>query len=140
MREATGRPFAVMPIPAFAGSPQPARALVGYQCVAVLRETAWIDTAFEIGARLTDDGTNELLNRSTRRLPVLLSSYQTRQAMTAAGTVGFLRAIEAGQAFPPSVNWSEGFQRVGDRLQRLRALTRPPSRDELARSLLGGRP
>jgi maltose-binding protein MalE len=137
--EATGRPFAVMPIPAFADSPQPARALVGYQCVAVLRETGWIDIALEIGARLTDDRTNELLNRSTRRLPVLLSSYQSRRAMTAAGTVGFLRALEAGQAFPPSVDWSDGFQRVGDRLQRLRALTRPPSRDELTRILVGGR-
>jgi len=29
--EATGRPFAVMPIPPFADSPQPAQALVGYQ-------------------------------------------------------------------------------------------------------------
>ena len=137
--EATGRPFAVMPIPAFADSPQPAKALVGYQCVAVLRETGWIDIALEIGARLTDDSTNEMLNRSTRRLPVLLSSYQSRRAMTAAGTVGFLRALEAGQAFPPSVNWSEGFQRVGSRLQRLRALNRPPSRDEMSLILLGGR-
>ena len=138
--EATGRPFAVMPIPPFADSPKPAQALVGYQCIAVLRETAWIDVALEVGARLTEAGANESLNRGTRLLPVLLSSYQTRQAMTTAGTVGFLRALESGQAFPPSVDWSEGLQRVEGRLQRLRALTRPPSRDELSRIVLGGRP
>ncbi len=137
--EATGRPFAVIPIPPFAASPHPARALVGYQCVAVLRGSRWVDLALAAGARLLDPATNERLNRSTRRLPVLLSSYQTKRAMTVAGTVGFLRALEGGQAFPPTANWSEGFQRVGDRLQRLRAYARPPTREELARSLLGGR-
>lgn len=138
--EATGRPFAVMPIPGFAASPHAAEALVGYQCVAVLRETAWIDIALEVGARLTEAAANERLNRGTRRLPVLQSSYQSREAMTAAGTVGFLRALESGQAFPPSTDWSEGLQRVEGRLQRLRALARPPTRDELARIVVGGRP
>ena len=137
--EATGRPFAVMPIPPFADSPQPAQALVGYQCIAVLRETGWIDLALEVGARLTEAGVNESLNRGTRLLPVLLSSYQTRQAMTTAGAVGFLRALESGRAFPPSVNWSEGLQGVESRLQRLRALARPPARDELSRLVLGSR-
>lgn len=137
--EATGRPFAVMPIPPFADSTHPARALVGYQCVAALRESRWTDLALEAGASLLEEQANERLNRSTRRLPVLLSSYQTKRAMTAAGTVGFLRALEGGQAFPPSANWSEGFQRVGDRLQRLRAQARPPSRADLERRLLGGR-
>ncbi len=137
--EATGRPFAVMPIPPFADSPNPARSLVGYQCVAVLRESRWADLGIEAGARLLDDEVNEKLNRSTRRLPVLLSSYQSKRAMTAPGTVGFLRALEGGQSFPPSANWSEGFQRVGDRLQRLRAQPRPPSREELERRLIGGR-
>jgi arabinogalactan oligomer/maltooligosaccharide transport system substrate-binding protein len=138
--EAAGRPFAVMPIPPFAGSPNPARALVGYQCAAVLRDSRWVDLALEVGARLLDSTTNERLNRSTRRLPVLLSSYSTKRAMTAAGTVGFLRALEGGQALPPSANWSEEFQRVGDRLQRLRAHARPPTPEELTRTLSGGRP
>jgi arabinogalactan oligomer / maltooligosaccharide transport system substrate-binding protein len=137
--EATGRPFAVMPIPPFADSPHPAQALVGYQCIAVLRETAWVDIALELGARLTEEVTNEAVNRGTRRLPVLLSSYQSRRAMTSAGTVGFLRALESGQAFPPATSWSEGLQRVENRLQRLRALARPPTREELARAVLGGR-
>jgi maltose-binding protein MalE len=137
--EATGRPFAVMPIPPFADSPQPAQALVGYQCIAVLRETAWVDIALEVGARLTEEVTNEAVNRGTRRLPVLLSSYQSRRAMTSTGTVGFLRALESGQAFPPVASWSEGLQRVENRLQRLRTLTRSPSREELASAVLGGR-
>jgi maltose-binding protein MalE len=138
--EDAGHPFAVMPVPPFADSPFPARALVGYQCVAVLRESRWVDVALEAGARLLDDEVNERLNRSTRRLPVLLSSYQTKRAMTAPGTVGFLRALEGGQAFPPSANWSDGFQRASDRLQRLRALAASPSREELARRLIGARP
>jgi maltose-binding protein MalE len=129
--ETTGRPFA--------DSPNPARALVGYQCVAVLRESRWADLALDVGTRLLDDESNERLNHSTRRLPVLLSSYQSKRAMTAPGTVGFLRALEGGQSFPPSANWSEGFQRVGDRLQRLRAQSRPPTREELERKLIGGR-
>jgi maltose-binding protein MalE len=137
--EATGKPFAVVPIPPFADSQQPARALVGYQCVAVLRESRWVDLALEAGAHLLDTEANERVNHSTRRLPVLLSWYQTQRAMTASGTVGFLRALEDGQAFPPSANWSEGFQRVGDRLQRLRSQSLPPKGDELARKLLGGR-
>jgi arabinogalactan oligomer / maltooligosaccharide transport system substrate-binding protein len=138
--EATARPFAVMPIPPFSDSPYPARALVGYQCVAVLRESRWVDLGLEAGARLLETEVNEQLNHATRRLPVLLSSYQSKRAMTSPGTVGFLRALESGQAFPPSANWSEGFQRVGERLQRLRAHNRPPSRGELEGGTLGGRP
>jgi arabinogalactan oligomer/maltooligosaccharide transport system substrate-binding protein len=139
--EASGRPFAVMPIPPFADSSNPAQALVGYQCIAVMRETAWVDVALEVAARFTDEAANEAINRATRRLPVLLASYQSRRAMTSAGTVGFLRALEAGQAFPPTASWSEGLQRVEGRLQRLRTLTRPPGdRDELARTVLGSRP
>jgi len=136
--EASGRPFAVMPIPAFADSPHPARALVGYQCVAVLRETRWIDLALEVGASLTEEDASERINRATRRLPVLLSAYQSRRAMTAPGTVGFLRALEEGQAFPPSVNWSDAFQRIENRLQRLRTLVAAPSRGDLERMLLDG--
>jgi arabinogalactan oligomer / maltooligosaccharide transport system substrate-binding protein len=134
--EATGRPFAVMPILPFADSPSPARALVGYQCVAVLRDSRWVDLALEVGAHFLDADVNEAINHSTRRLPVLLSSYP----MTSSGTVGFLRALEGGQAFQPSANWSEGFQRVGERLQRLRSQATPPTLASLQARLAGGRP
>jgi arabinogalactan oligomer/maltooligosaccharide transport system substrate-binding protein len=139
--EASGRPFAVMPIPGFADSPSPAQALVGYQCVAVTRETEWVDLAIEVAASFTDEATNEAINRATRRLPVLLDSYQNRRAMTSPGTVGFLRALESGQSFPPAASLSEGLQRVEGRLQRLRAHARPPLGPEaLARIVRGERP
>jgi arabinogalactan oligomer/maltooligosaccharide transport system substrate-binding protein len=136
--ERSGRPFAVVPIPAFADAPHPARALVGYQCVAASRNSTWADVALEVAERLCDRETNEALNRATRRLPVLLSSYQTQKAMASPGTVGFLRALEEGQLFPAEARWSEGFQRVAERLQRLTARPSPALPSDFGTLLLGG--
>jgi maltose-binding protein MalE len=136
--EQTGRPFAVIPIPPPADAPHAARALVGYQCLVVLRDSRWVDLALEVGTRLLRDEVNERLNRQTRRLPVLVSLYQSKQAMASAGAFGFLRALEEGQLFPPAANWSEGFQKAENRLERLRRLAQPPRVGELARLLAGG--
>lgn len=137
--EETGRPFRVMPIPGFAASENPARALVGYQCLAVLRESRWADLALEVGARMVSDEVDERLNRSTRRLPVLRSSYQSKHAMASAGTVGFLRALEDGQFLPATANWSQGYQKAVDQLQRLRGFQRAPTAAQLAAVFSGGR-
>jgi arabinogalactan oligomer / maltooligosaccharide transport system substrate-binding protein len=138
--EKSEHPFAVMPIPPFANATHHANGLVGYQCLAVLRESKWVDLAMDIGLRLLGDEVNERLNRSTRRLPVLLSSYKSKQAMTSRGTVGFLRALEAGQYIPPTADWSAGMQRAADHLERLRVLTKPPTGQQLVDLLRGGRP
>ncbi|MFH1177238.1 MAG: hypothetical protein V1750_07505 [Acidobacteriota bacterium] len=138
--EASGRPFAVMPLPAPADARHPARALVGYQCLAVLRESRWVDLALEVGTRLLDDDVNQRLNRKSRRLPVLMRSYQSQEAMASAGAVGFLRALEEGQLFPPAANWGEGFQRVADRLQRLRRQSQAPGPEGIALTAAGERP
>ncbi|MGE5235558.1 MAG: extracellular solute-binding protein [Acidobacteriota bacterium] len=138
--EECGRPFAVTPVPAFADAPHPARALVGYQCVAVLKDSPWVDLALEIGARLVQPESNERLNRASRRLPVLLSAYKTEAAMASPGTVGFLRAVEQGQFFPAAAQWGEGFQQAGRRLLTLSHRTLPPSPAQVEDLISRGRP
>jgi len=134
--ERSGRPFAVVPIPPFAGAPYPPRAFLGYQCVAVSRSSPWVDLALEVAATLCRRDVNERLNRDSRRLPVLLDAYQTERAMATAGTVGFLRALEGGQLFPSEARWGDAFQRASERLQQLSARPAPPDPASL-RQLLG---
>jgi maltose-binding protein MalE len=138
--EACGRPFAVTPVPAFADAEHPARALVGYQCVAVAKDSPWADLGLQIGASLLEPDANERLNRSTRRLSVLIDSFQSQRAMASQGTVGFLRALEQGQFFPAAAHWSDSFQRAGDRLQRVARRPHAPTRAELPRLVSGGLP
>lgn len=138
--EASGRPFAVAPVPAFADAANPARALVGYQCVAVAKDSPWVDLGLAIGANLLDSEANERLNRSTRRLSVLIGSFRSQKAMASRGTVGFLRALEQGQFFPAAAHWSDSFQRAGERLQRVTRRPRPPTEDELPRLVVGSQP
>lgn len=132
--ELSGRPFAIAPVPRFAGSPHPARALVGYQCVAVAADSSWVDLALEIGARLLDVETNERLNQGSRRLPVLLKAYQSASAIQSPGTVGFLRALEEGQFFPASTTWNTEFQQVSRALEHLGRLREPPAHANVARA------
>lgn len=138
--EASHRPFAVLPVPAFTDSTHDARPLVGYQCVAVARGSAWIDLALDVAERLCRRDVNERLNRETRRLPVLLASYKTATAMASPGMVGFLQALEGGQLFPSDYRWSDGFQRVAEQLQRLTAAAQPPTQTDVAALLHGGGP
>ncbi len=138
--EETGRPFAVMPIPGFADAPHPVRALASYQCVAVTKDTRWADLALEVADHLLDEAANERLTHATRRLPVLIASYQSEQAMASQGTVGFLRALEQGQFFPATAHWSEGFQGESQHLQKLARRLQPPPLDQLRAILVGGAP
>ena len=138
--EAGGHPFAVVPVPPFADSPHPARALVGYQCAAVANGSPWADVALDIAARLCSSPVNERLNLATRRLPVLLDSYRTEQALTSGGTMGFLRALEEGQFFPASSRWSQGSARVASELRRLTLAASPPGPAELERTLRSDAP
>ncbi len=138
--EAGGHPFAVVPIPPFVDSPHPARALVGYQCAAVAHGSPWADVALDIAERLCSSPVNERLNLATRRLPVLLNSYRTEQALTSRGTIGFLRALEDGQFFPAETRWTQGSERVAAELRGLTLLPSPPSPAELARALRSDAP
>ena len=124
--EKSGRPFAVMPIPGFEGAPAPARALVEYQCVVISRESRWGDLALEVGAQLLREETNETINRATRRLPVLLRSYESKQALVSAGSFGFLRALEQGQFVPGTPHWSEEIQRAEQGLKSFAGPEEPP--------------
>lgn len=133
--EAGEHPFAVVPIPPFADSPHSARALVGYQCAAVAHGSPWADVALDIAERLCSSPVNERLNLATRRLPVLLSSYRTEQALTSRGTIGFLRALEDGQFSPAESRWSQGSERVATQLRGLTLLTSPPDAAALARMM-----
>jgi arabinogalactan oligomer/maltooligosaccharide transport system substrate-binding protein len=132
--EKTGRTFAIAPVPRFAGSPHPAQALVGYQCVAVAADSTWADLALEVGARLLDVETNERLNQGSRRLPVLLEAYQSASAIQSPGAVGFLRALEEGQFFSASTSWNMGFQGTSESLAQLGRRREPPSRTDVAKA------
>jgi ABC-type glycerol-3-phosphate transport system substrate-binding protein len=125
--EKSGRPFAVMPIPGFAGAQAPARALVGYQCVVISRESRWGDLALEVGSQLLRQETNETINRATRRLPVLLRSYESKQGLITGGSFGFLRALEDGQFVPGTPHWSEEIQRAQHRLKSIASHEQPPT-------------
>lgn len=138
--EKSGRTFAVAPVPRFAGAPYPAQALVGYQCVAVAADSAWVDLALEIGARLLDLETNQRLNQGSRRLPVLLEAYQSASAIQSPGTVGFLRALEVGQFFPASTSWNMEFQKVSATLEQLGRKHEPPTPIDLVRATSRGTP
>ncbi len=137
--EDSGRPFAVMPVPPLGPGAAPGRALVGYQCVVVSRESRWGDIALDVGARLLQEATNERINRATRRLPVLLRAYESKQGLTGPGSFGFLRALEQGQFVPATESWSEGFEQARRQLESFASRTRPPAPGDVA-ALLAGEP
>lgn len=123
--EDTGHPFAVMPIPGFSGA-TPARALVGYQCAVVLRDSRWGDLALEIGARLLREETNERINLATGHLPVLLSAYESRRGVGSAGSFGFLRALEQGKFAPSTASWGEALTKAQQQLAGFVSRPQPP--------------
>jgi arabinogalactan oligomer/maltooligosaccharide transport system substrate-binding protein len=138
--EESGRPFAVMPIPPLAPGMAPARALVGYQCVVVSRESRWGDLALEVGARLVHEGADERINRATRRLPVLMRAYELKPGFISAGNFGFLRALEQGMFVPATESWSEGFAQARRQLKLLASRAQPPAPGDIAVLLAGSRP
>ena len=116
-----------MPIPGFSGAPARARALVGYQCIVVSRESRWGDLAHEVGARLLQEDSSARINRATRLLPVLLSAYESKQGLTSEGSLGFLRALEQGQFVPGTPHWNEEMQKAEQELEAFASSARPPS-------------
>ena len=70
-------------------------------------------------------------NRATRRLPVLLSAYESKQGLTSAGSFGFLRALEQGQFVPGTPHWTEELQKAEQQLEGFARHAQPPklSRD-----------
>ena len=135
--EDTGHPFAVTPVPAFDGA-TPARALVGYECAVVLRESHWGDLALEVGARLLREEANERINIATGHLPVLLSAYESRHGVATAGSFGFLRALEQGTFAPSTASWDETLATAQRQLAGFVSRSRPPTLDESADILTGG--
>ena len=135
--ERLGRPFAVVPLPGFAGAPAPATALVSYQCAAVVRQSRWIDLGMDVASRLLDDEANDRLNHATRGLPVLGGAYQSPEAIASPATVGFLRALENGRPFPASADWQQTFEAIAVRLARIVTRPSPPPLDELSATLMG---
>ncbi|MGD1146349.1 MAG: extracellular solute-binding protein [Thermoanaerobaculaceae bacterium] len=138
--EEGGRPFAVMPIPGFAGAPARARALVGYQCIVVSRGSRWGDLALEVGAQLLREDSSDRINQATRRLPVLLRAYESKQGLTSAGSFGFLRALEQGQFVPGTPHWAEEMQKAEQQLEEFASHAQPPARARDAARSAGGRP
>lgn len=128
--ENIGRPFLIIPIPGFAGAPNPARALVSYQCAVVNRQSQWADLALALGARLLRSDVNVRINRASGRLPVLLATYNAQRDDSSSNAFGFLRALDEGQptGVPPS---SDVLKRLGELLANLANRTEPPTPDEL---------
>ncbi len=133
--ESLDRDFAVVPPPPFAGAPYPSRPPVGYLSVAVSRQSRWVDVAHEVASRLLEQERNDRFNKRARRLPVLLECYKTEQALGSPATLGFLRALENGEAMPASATWGEGMREVSRRLRRLATSPEPPTPAEVEATL-----
>lgn len=131
-----GRRYAVRPPPQLAGAPHPARSLVSYQCVVVARRSPWVDLALEVGRRLLDEGANRRITDASRSLPVLASSYRDPRGPS-TGRLGFLRALEDGQALPASAHDAPGTSAIGAHLRALAARPQPPTPAEIATLLSG---
>ncbi len=138
--EEVGRPFCVVPIPPIAGAPHASRALVGYDCMVVSRESRWTDLALEVGARLLMEESNERISRATGRLPVLMGTYESRKGLKGSAGVGFLRALEAGQFIPSTTQWGDEIGRAEAQLLLLSNRPQPPSLLEMRNLLAGGNP
>ena len=134
--DALGRRYAVMPIPPLAGAPHPAQSVVSYQCLVVSRRSPWVDLAFEVGVRLLADEPSANLAQATHHLPVLASAYRDERG-AATGRVGFLRALEAGQAFPIAAHSTEDLNAISNRLRAISARPTPPTAPEIAQIFAG---
>lgn len=110
------RSYAVAPIPRFRDSPHPARALVGYQSLVVIRQSPWADLAHKVALRLLADEAQLHLAARTARLPVVRGAI-TRDLTVANPThLGFLRAVENGHTMPSTSVWEHGFRAAGVKL------------------------
>ncbi|MEP0773090.1 MAG: extracellular solute-binding protein [Acidobacteriota bacterium] len=112
-----GRPYAVAPIPPFRGSLHPARALVGYQSLVVIRQSPWGDLAHNVAMRLLDAESQLHLAARTARLPVVRGAFASGAATANPASLGFLRAMENGQTMPSTAVWEQGFRTAGGRLR-----------------------
>lgn len=136
----TGQPVAVEPIPSLSRGGAPGHSLVSYQCAAVLQQSAWVDLALDLGERLTDQNTNDRLNRLTRRLPVRADAYRSQEAVRSAGTVGFLRALENGRPLGATTTSLQALDNLADLLRQLTLRASPPTAADSRKLLTGGTP
>lgn len=124
-------PFAIAPIPPFRDSPRPARALVGYQSLVVIRRSPWNDLAHTVALRLLAPDTQLRLSARTSRLPVVRSAFTNGVSISNPAHVGFLRAVENGEPMPSSSRWEFGFQLAGDRVRAAMRARVPESLSQL---------
>lgn len=118
--------FAVAPVPPFRDSPNPARALVGYQSLVVLRRSPWNDLAHTVALRLLAPDAQLRLSAGTSRLPVVRSAFADGGSPASPSPLGFLRAAEIGEAMPSSARWGYGFRSAAN---KWRAALRHPASD-----------
>ena len=102
--------FAVAPVPPFRDSPNPARSLVGYQSLVVMRRSPWNDLAHAVALRLLAPDVQLRLAAGTSRLPVVRSAFADGSSPATPSPLGFLRAAETGEAMPSSARWGYGFR------------------------------
>ncbi len=132
--------FAVAPVPPFRDAPHPARALVGYQSLVVMRRSPWSDLAHTVALRLLDPDAQRRLSAGTSRLPVVRDALADGAAVSTPPSLGFLRAVERGTPMPSSSRWEHSFRSAGERL-RTAMRTRPlASPAQVLGDLLGEAP
>ncbi len=124
-----GRLYAVAPIPPFRDSRHPARALVGYQSLVVIRQSPWADLAHDVALRLLNLESQLHLAARTARLPVVRGAFTSGAATANPASLGFLRAMENGQIMPSAAVWEQGLRTAGG---RLRAAVRARAADPLS--------
>lgn len=133
--ELTGQQFVVIPIPPVVSGGPRAAALVGYQCAAIVQHSPWLDLALEVGARLVSAEVNDRLNRATRRLPVRIDAYRSRESVQTSGTLGFLGALEEGRFLPAGSGGLQRLQELSTLLNRLALRPQPPTEIEVRDAL-----
>ncbi len=109
--------FAVAPVPPFRDSPNPPRALVGYQSLIVMRRSPWNDLAHAVALRLLAPDTQLRLSARTSRLPVVRNAFVNGVAVPNPPSLGFLRAVEGGEPMPSSSRWEQGFRFAAESLR-----------------------
>lgn len=132
--------FAVAPVPHFRDSPYPARALVGYQSLVVMRHSPWSDLAHTAALRLLAPDAQLRLSARTARLPVVRSAFTSGASVPNSASLGFLRAVEKGEPMPSSSRWEQGFRTAGERMRASLRAHRPHSLAQVLADVFGEAP
>jgi arabinogalactan oligomer/maltooligosaccharide transport system substrate-binding protein len=132
--------FAVAPVPPFRDAPHPARALVGYQSLVVLRRSLWSDLCHTVALRLLDPDAQLRLSAATSRLPVLGDPVASGVALSTPLSLGFWRAVESGTPMPSSSRWEHSFRSADERLRAVLRTRPPDSPAQIVADLFGEAP